>query len=289
LSPKPRQLQNDAVSAANTAIFLGAGASNADGAPLQGGLFQEYFGSRPTSREKRPMDAALAAFFKEMFSVDIRDATKRVLCFPTFEEVLGLTDLALMRKEAFRGFPVDSSNARALRSMARHLIFLVAEILNERLTRRAHYHPQLVRSLQASGRLRNTMFISTNYDILIDNALTALPRDYDLDYGVQFRNFRQPDNWTPPRPGQSVQLYKPHGSLNWLYCPTCNDLVLTPKEKGVTRLIAEDKDANCPICTGLYSPVLVPPSFYKDLNNVVPLTKRLPQREPEWLEKLASF
>ena len=64
-------------------------------------------------------------------------------------------------------------------------------------------------------------------------------------------------------------LFKPHGSLNWLFCPTCNELEITPKEKGVvTRLISDFRNAACPHCGSVYSPLIVPPSFYKDLNNV---------------------
>ena len=43
----------------------------------------------------------------------------------------------------------------------------------------------------------------------------------------------------------------------------------TPKEKGVfTRLISEFADRTCAECGSVYSPLIVPPTFYKDLNNV---------------------
>ena len=113
------------------------------------------------------------------------------------------------------------------------------------------------------------VFVSTNYDILIDNALVDEYRhDTDLDYGVEFRNFDRADDWTRPRRNRSVWLYKPHGSLNWLFCPACNELELTSKEKGVARLISDFAFATCPQCGNVYSPLIVPPTFYKDLNNV---------------------
>jgi hypothetical protein len=117
--------------------------------------------------------------------------------------------------------------------------------------------------------LRNTVFVSTNYDILIDNALTEEYAHVDLDYGVEFRNFDWPDDWRRPRRDRNVLLLKPHGSLNWLFCPTCNELEITPKEKGVvTRLISEFADKKCLECETIFSPMIVPPTFYKDLNNV---------------------
>jgi len=54
-----------------------------------------------------------------------------------------------------------------------------------------------------------------------------------------------------------------------LFCPTCNELEITPKEKGVvTRLISEFANNTCSDCCGVFSPMIVPPTFYKDLNNV---------------------
>ena len=50
----------------DTAIFLGAGASKAEGAPLQGELFREYFSSVLFKNSHEDMDRELATFFQEM-------------------------------------------------------------------------------------------------------------------------------------------------------------------------------------------------------------------------------
>jgi hypothetical protein len=54
-----------------TAIFLGAGASRADGALLQGQLFPEYFSSRKVRQTLGSMDDELAEFFRDMFLIDV--------------------------------------------------------------------------------------------------------------------------------------------------------------------------------------------------------------------------
>jgi len=127
-----------------------------------------------------------------------------------------------------------------------------------------------MRAPHEGKKLRDVVFVSTNYDILIDNALTELyDEDVDLDYGIEFRNFERPDDWKRPPPSKRVALFKPHGSLNWLFCPTCNEREITPKEKSVvTRLISDFTHAPCLECQSVYSPLIVPPTFYKDLNNV---------------------
>jgi hypothetical protein len=256
----------------DTAIFLGAGASKAEGAPLQGALFKEYFSSDLFRKNKEPMNGELKDFFREMFQINVGQRDLANVTFPTFEEVLGLTDLAILRKEGFRRFDSDNQTTKSgrLRFIAQHLVFLVAKVLDLKLQDGTGLHRDLVEALRKAKRLRGTVFVSTNYDILIDNAL-AEERDHDtdLDYGVDFRNFDRPDDWDRPALDRSVRLFKPHGSLNWLFCPTCNELVLTPNEKGVvTRLsITTLRDKTCDVCESVYVPLIVPPTFYKDMNN----------------------
>jgi hypothetical protein len=254
----------------DTAIFLGAGASKAEGAPLQGELFKEFFSSTEFRQSSHAMDRELATFFWLMFGINVDEDVSAVQ-FPTFEEVLGLTDLAAIRKEAFRDFDIENitANSGSLRFIAQYLVLLVARILHAKLEDRAVFHRRLVSSLQAANELQNVVFVSTNYDILIDNALTdQYKNDFDLDYGIDFRNFSRSDDWVRPRLNRRVQLFKPHGSLNWLYCRACGVMELTPKEKGVIWLISQLEKSTCDRCGTMYSPLIVPPTFYKDMNNV---------------------
>lgn len=243
----------------DTAIFLGAGSSNADGAPLQGQLFKEYFSSDLYKRSHDEMDRELATFFLAMFGIDV-DGDVSQVAFSTFEEVLGLTDLAILRKESFRNFEIENraTNSGRLRFIAQYLVFLVAKVLHSKLEDRPTFHRRLITTLYDKHELENVLFVSTNYDILIDNAITEEHvHDIDLDYGVDFRNFDRPDDWRRPRIDHRLFLFKPHGSLNWLFCSTCNELEITPKEKGVvTRLISDFADATCRHCGSIYSPLI---------------------------------
>lgn len=253
------------------AIFLGAGASKSEGAALQGELFHKYFTSREFDPSNSPMDKALTLFFKRMFAIDVLDSSIKAHEFPTFEEVLGLTDLASMRKETFRSFSPKASSASSdpMRSISQHLVFLVAKLLEKTLRGGHPQHRDLIAGLREKAPLTDFVFISTNYDLLIDNALLEIHPDFDVDYGIPFRNFSRNNDWHAPDPEKSVSLYKPHGSLNWLFCPTCNQIEITPKEKGVaTRLVSSTKDSKCRVCFGAYAPLIIPPTFYKDMSNV---------------------
>jgi hypothetical protein len=179
----------------DTAIFLGAGASKAEGAPLQGELFRDYFVSPAFKASQDEMDRELATFFAFMFQIDVDNGDIPNIKFPTFEEVLGLTDLAIMRKESFRNFDIENraTNSGRLRFIAQYLVFLVAKVLDAKLGGHAELHRKLVGALHKANELRNVAFVSTNYDILIDNALTEEHvHGMDLDYGAEFRNFADP-------------------------------------------------------------------------------------------------
>jgi NAD-dependent SIR2 family protein deacetylase len=254
-----------------TAILLGAGASAAEGAPVQSELFLEYF-RRPRHRGTvSEMDRELATFFALMFGIDTDDVEYLDGArFPTFEEALGILDLAERRKESLKNFDLENmaTNSNRIRFIRQYLVMLMAKVLHDKLAHSGEIHRKLVESLMQVGDIRDVVFISTNYDILIDNALANLHQERPmLDYGVEFTNFDEQDDWKRPDE-KAVKLYKVHGSLNWLYCPTCNTLTLTPWEKGIIRLITEFKESYCPQCESVIVPVVVPPTYFKDMSNV---------------------
>ena len=251
-------------------IILGAGASRADGAPLQKELFPSYF----SEYRARPVETGLAERLSHFFDTFFGRADD---VYPTFEEALGVLDLALLRGESFRGLP-NTSTKPQIQQTRDDLTLLMARVIDWRLEERNRYHRALVSRLDREGRLRRTCFISLNYDILIDNALIEIYPRHDIDYGVDFTNFhvarrRAPRTevtpggvdqpWRPPRRTKAVSLLKLHGSLNWLYCPACVQLSLTPKVKGALV----DKPEPCRTCSTDMVPIVIPPTFFKVMSN----------------------
>jgi len=247
-------------------IFLGAGASASEGAPLQGDLLGEYFRSDQMGnfQNNKKMYQRLVDFFRTFFGIDIQGNNLKNISFPTFEEILGIIDLSLNRGESFKNYSSTPDKSRIQR-IREDLIFLIAIILDNKLIGKSKYHRGLVNRLKEEKKLYKTAFVSLNYDILIDNALEELYPDFHLDYGVDFTNFEKQNDWTRPEPQRAVCLYKLHGSLNWLYCPTCILLTLTPKEKRVAKLVF--KPQNCEVCGGEMVPIIIPPTFFKVMSN----------------------
>lgn len=246
-------------------IVLGAGASASEGAPMQSKLFHEFFAHPSIGHQDNRITERLRRFFRDFFGIDI-DNDLIDANFPTFEEILGILEQAVDRGESFKNYSVtqDSPEVQAVRQ---DMIFLIALILKEKLQRTCQHHLHLVRRLKNSGKLRKTAFISLNYDILIDNALVDLYEtdDIHLDYSVDFTNFYYKGGWKKPNKNKEVRLYKLHGSLNWLYCPTCVSLTLTPKEKRVATLIHSPEP--CRACRTNMIPIIIPPTFFKVMSN----------------------
>jgi NAD-dependent SIR2 family protein deacetylase len=278
-------------------IFLGAGASKADGAPIQGELFQSFMNRESRTPREAKIRRELLAFFTGVFGTEeaafapgpTGAMASPAPALPTAEEALGILDLAQMRGESLvvqstgggAGSAAGATSAASertvlgpqeLRTLRGYLVLAMAAAIDDALQEQNSYHQQLVQHLQADGLLASTSFISTNYDTMIDNALSRLgegsrsaPPSWAIDYGVDFENLRQRDVWRLPV-ASCVPLLKIHGSLNWLYCPCCNTLTLTQYKKRVRRVMNETRSTRCGACRTMMQPVIVPPTFYKDLS-----------------------
>lgn len=209
-------------------------------------------------------------FFNLMFGLDLYNDNLDAITFPTFEEVLGLIDLAVARGEGFRDFELINmaSNSGRLHFVRLYLIILMAKSLKDSLEASAtNYHLDFVTNLRTASLLDDIVFFSANYDLLLDNALiTVLSKPGGpgpIDYAVEFC---EPDSWTTIS-SPAIPLYKVHGSLNWMYCPVCNTLRYTPLEKGIVALYENPHLGACLKCESVYQPLIVPPTVFKNMAN----------------------
>ena len=256
-----------------TVIFLGAGASAAEGAPVQGTLFREFFKLyRTRDRRESPheWDRELATFFTQFFGIDVYRDDLEATAFPTFEEILGILELAYSQGESFRdwqGPHLTNGGTSRLQNVHELLVFSIGDILKEKLSNSHPHHAELVRSLEKAGNLPDTSFASFNYDILIDNAILDLRGSGGIDYGFSFENEPRPDARSSGKP-PPVPLFKLHGSLNWLFCPTCRSISLTPFEKGIVLIKQHPRVADCNWCQTPRGPIVIPPTFFKVMSNL---------------------
>ena len=114
--------------------------------------------------------------------------------------------------------------------------------------------------------------ISLNYDTWLDMAIRAA--NLPIDYGSNFIPYQPEDIELREKKGsETVLLLKPHGSFNWLYCPTCNQIEdfglihvsHIPIEQSPYGEI--DVDLPCRYDKTLREAVIVPPSLIKKYRN----------------------
>ncbi|MDF2569702.1 MAG: SIR2-like domain protein [Sporomusa sp.] len=252
-----------------TAIFLGGGASAAEGAPVQSMLFKKYFKALRTENNYSDFRrvSELSAYFKQIFFIDVLQDDLEDINFPTFEEAISLLDLAVRKRQSFKDFDLENlaKSSNRIGFIRQYLVLLMAEVLEDKTSAVRGFHQALVEQLSELGWLADMVFVSTNYDLIIDRALASRD-DIDLDYGVDFTNYPVPTG-SKDQNKPIISLYKVHGSLNWSYCPTCNALKLIKYQQGILKLLTDPSQAICSSCQSIKTPVIVPPTFFKDMSN----------------------
>ena len=239
-----------------TLIFL-AGASAADGAPLQGAVFREYLRSVQENEFIRlaatqwSASRALPRFLDDFFGIRSRDADLDSIQFPTFEEAIGILEIARRHSESFGhvSYRVGKypTNSPTLEQMRFILVEVLAAAIRGDGTRTRGVHAQLCRNLQAQGKLSHVVFVTFNYDTLLEQALASETIDYGFDTN-------------PFVPGKgSLQVLKIHGSLDWLYCDSC----FSVESAGACPRISNQ----CAECKDFLVPLIVPPTFFKEMEN----------------------
>ena len=107
----------------------------------------------------------------------------------------------------------------------------------------------------------NTSVVTTNYDCCMDRAL--INRGVDFSYTMEFANSKTADG----ADSLGIPLIKLHGSLNWFYCVTCQDVRMIDIRQTVDNY--KDDYGEYPIisvcikCGGQRKVLLIPPHAMK--------------------------
>jgi len=254
--------------------FLGAGATRADhpNAPLGDELLHQIL----SDQERDPV---LLSFLEDVYPSEVlrqdADATAR----PRLDDVFTLIDAPLSGRSPAPG----TRSSLDLLNVRWRLVAAIGRIL------KAAFHDiQSPIAPAFAAKLSGTpaTIISTNYDLVMDNALFVASRP-NLNYGfsVRARVRRGAVPGLPTRAEEAryfvacpedplirtgqIPLLKLHGSLNWLYCPRCDELDVFPGVKVAVEILDSPATGRCAMlhCTGRYEPILVGPSLEQRYSN----------------------
>lgn len=283
-----------------TVFVFGAGASKECGGPLTHEILPRAFDPDQKPDYKVPeLVEKVSDCLVQHFHVPANVLERTVDDYPPLPLLLSLLDLAIDQDRPLV-FPDSTCCAEGQRqrqerlwshdrlSMARRAIeYVIYAVLDAPLANVAHnWYERLFRSLGFAdrGSARGPSVISLNYDILIDKVLFKIAADHG---GDDARPSYACDIQTEPylrRKTTYGELLKLHGSLNWLYCPSCRrlEIGMSPSGSLGDRCPALDElhrqhpleqhydsgsPCSCPDCETPFRAVMVAPSRAKDYRN----------------------
>jgi hypothetical protein len=245
-------------------IILGAGSSNDCGLPLGNEVWGYLDWNGPV-----PWQDFIRKIFPQ-FSV-------RFSPYPTFEMILTLIENHIRNSQNLGEY-----TSLGLQEIKRSLIKSYTDVFYKRCLYAEYkysdysimphakftydnfnqwYKPFFKQVIEENS---NIVFISINYDVLIDLVLNELSGKQNFTYGFDvYRLDEQKEKYRT----SGILLLKPHGSINLAQCRKCGK-VFAPvfSGQGIVSLI-EDGHYKCDLCNETLDTLILPPLFnkaYKD-------------------------
>lgn len=258
-----------------TVFIFGAGASYANGVPLQADLLPRIIKDEDPQLKLSETAKRLRKFLTEYFAHGEQA--------PSLEEVFG-----------FLEFFIKNDLSLSKDWTTKELLEIKADF-----TKVVHY---LISKNTREGKVFKTFWnkissiepeigvITTNYDTLIDEAFDSIYPQCLIDYCLDFINFRHPNSgipfdwWVDPKKPTEyfeynqitrIKLIKLHGSLNWKYCSCCGQVALTPWQHQYNlkldsfKSFIDTQASNCPFDGNRLTSLLQMPTHLKTNNNFI--------------------
>ena len=185
----------------NKIVMLGAGSSADFGFPLS----HEFF-----SRAYSLLPAAVLSRAEKLMHRVYPDLPEDKARYPRFEEAI----TAIYEREEFDRHDIDAFTSVVA------ALFLKVEQSDFFAAKSENYKKFIELLLRKDS---DTVFISLNYDLMIDNILDACIQDNLIpayNYGLSELFYTNGTMFD----AEGVSLLKPHGSLNLFYCDVCHKI-----------------------------------------------------------------
>ncbi len=231
-------------------------------------------------------------FFKKMFGIDFtKETALGGKPFPTFEEIYGILSISAENgtflnktqqmnvNQQINGDPrqygsrIENNNPNYTSLMANFNLLLrdmLDKLIEIKGQGKPNFYKDMVSHLMKSKLdLNRIALVSLNYDLLLDTALLDVAGNGYVKINYQFPFTPYVDKEIKDKIGDSranryFNLFKLHGSLNWLYCPYCEGMMYTGRTKGGGN--SGDTSEECD-CGTMPSPLIIPPTYFKNLHN----------------------
>ena len=271
-----------------TVYILGAGFSVDAKAPSQENILMKCFekNNENANSFKPKTIKKLKEFLKSNFLLDDDSKMGKM----SLEDIFTPLDRSISEKSTFRGL-----DANAINSEIENIQYIIGKTISLCIdNNECEYIKKFAKYLIGKSKLRSNenysncdpvAVISTNWDIILDNAIyrqLQIIRNENIkasigvvDYCCHVSSFYKDDTSVKPglrvlgECGFIVKLIKLHGSLNWLQCNRCMRLYVAFGEK----IAINEKRNDCRHCKKNFNkknsliPNAIMPTFVKDLSN----------------------
>jgi len=209
----------------NRVFIVGAGFSHNAGLPL-GNEFTKAI----LDVEGFPLDSQSTVIVKFLkYFVENTFGHRQISSiesWPALEDIFTCIDLSANTGHHLgKKFPPSH-----LRTVRRGFITRILRMLYRRLNDRKktpEMNLENLNKLFSNVNLRQSAFLSLNWDTVIEDGLRQTQKIYNYNYGcaafsAKYRAERIVINEEPV--GATAIILKPHGSINWLYCDSCRNM-----------------------------------------------------------------
>jgi len=265
-----KRYENNKHPADRDVVFVfGAGASYADGAPLQADILPIIMSNELSDIQKSKTGQTVTEFIADNFAWDVQSQI-----YPTLETVFGFLDYFISQDEHLSArYP----NAQ-IRAIKEGLIKLIHYVISVKSNRQGTTYRSFWEAVSRYNP--NIAILTLNYDTLLEDALSSLcPGAGYINYGIHLMNYdlpkkKQSSNWY--HNPAAIKVMKGHGSLNWKYCHCCKQVLLTPRDTKID-LFDEHTGAEagksdkyfCPVDASEFETLIIPPSHIKKISHPV--------------------
>jgi len=250
-------------------FVFGAGASYADGAPLQKDILPIIMSDELTDIRNSKIGQMVTEFIAENFAWD-----EQAQIYPTLETVFGFLDYFISQDEHLSA---QYTNAK-IRAIKEGLIKLIHYVISVKSNEQSKTYRSFWQAVFKHNP--NVAILTLNYDTLLEDAFSSIyPGPGAIDYCLHLMNY---DLNQKKEPGKlslepdAFKIMKGHGSLNWKYCHCCKQVLLTPRD---TRIdLFEDQCSGepdhaaryyCPVDSSEFETLIIPPSHIKKISHPV--------------------
>jgi len=114
------------------------------------------------------------------------------------------------------------------------------------------------------------LIIIFNYDLLIESAMKQNNGFSEHSYQIHPYKVQNRNNWSNVNTISNIELYKLHGSINWVKCGECNSILILDERKFRSNIFNHENlnNIDCPRCNenGNLKRLIIPPIQFKNYN-----------------------